>query len=77
MGNPTPQGSGRAISRRAEGNRRTFNQLPILDDHMPIVYEALHDILHLLPEEEQAYWNAEEVQFCLGFLRRSIAVPLQ
>ncbi|MCZ6842586.1 MAG: hypothetical protein O7G32_07130 [SAR324 cluster bacterium] len=77
VGNPTPQGSGRAISRRAEGNRRTFNQLPILDDHMPIVYEALHDILHLLPEEEQAYWNAEEVQFCLGFLRRSIAVPLQ
>jgi hypothetical protein len=72
VGVPTPTGAGRAASRKIDGKGRTYNQVPLLDVHLPIVHEALHDILHLLPDEEQAYWNADEVQVCLAFLRRSV-----
>ena len=69
VGSTTPQGSGRAVSRKVGGKGRTFNQLHVVESYLPVIYRCLHDILHFLPEDINN-WNSEEVQRCVGFLRK-------
>lgn len=73
VGDPTVRSSARALSRKVDGKGRTFNHVPLLEAHVRVMHHALHDILHMLPEEDGAFWNDESTQHCLGFLRKSIA----
>ncbi|MCH8844809.1 MAG: hypothetical protein IID61_17760 [SAR324 cluster bacterium] len=70
VGSTTAQGAGRAVSRKIDGKGHTFNEVRILDTILPLVYQALHLVLHHLPDDDR-HWNHDDVQWCVDFLRKT------
>lgn len=67
VGAPTPQGAGRAVSRKVQGRGTTFNEVRLLDAHLPLVYRALYILLHHLPDRTEG-WQDPDVQWCVEYL---------